>query len=44
MTKTFSQVMPNRFANPDLLVMMSLDLTAGRSYVWNFEFVSLEFV
>ena len=44
MTKIFTTVASHRFANPVLPVMIQLDTTAGRLFVCNFEFGSLEFV
>ncbi len=44
MTKTFTTVVSHRFANPALPVMIHLGTTVDESFVWNFEFGSLEFV
>jgi hypothetical protein len=44
MTKTFTTVDSQNFANPGLPVMMPLGTLVNGSFVWNFEFGSLGFV
>jgi hypothetical protein len=44
MIKTFTVLVSHHFANPDPPVMMLLGTTVAGSFVWNFEFGSLEFV
>jgi hypothetical protein len=44
MTKTNSSVVSNRFANPSFQLMLLLDLNVEGSFVWDFEFWSLEIV
>ncbi len=44
MIKTFTVLVSHHFANPDPPVMMLVGTTVDGSFVWNFEFGSLEFV
>jgi hypothetical protein len=44
MTKTFTSVFSDRFANPGPILMMVTGINADGSFVWNFEFRSLGFV
>jgi len=44
MIKTITVLVSHHFANPDQRVMILLSTTVNGSYVWNFEFGSLEFV
>jgi hypothetical protein len=44
MTETFTTDVSNPFVNPDLSAMIPLWKTAEGSFVWDFEFGSLEFV
>jgi len=44
MTKTFTTLLTRSFAKPGLSVMIQVGTTLAESFVWNFEFRSLEFV